>query len=177
MPGVNGHVVGSPAAHVSMSMLSLDPAARMLGWCASTATAGSFCLFCENGPVGLPTVTSESPWARAGAATTRLARTATPAARDLFIRAPLGRYGSRSGSPIPAAASSQASPISDRPKAYLAPPCERRRPVLLAARLAARAAPARLAEGRPGRPRGPSRRGVPGLGHARRGEDDVRAPR
>src|SRR3954451_10808367 len=147
MPGVNGHVVGSPAAQVSMSMLSFEPAASTSGCFWSTATAGSFCLFCENGPVGLPTVTSDSPWARAGAATTRLARTATPAARDLLIRAPLGRYGSRRGSPIPAAPSSQASPIADRPKAYPAPPCDRRRPILLAARLAARAAPARLAEG------------------------------
>src|SRR3954470_16735771 len=96
MPGGDGHVVGSPAAHVSMSMLSLDPAARMLGWCASTATAGSFCLFCENGPVGVPTAKSESPWARAGAATARLARTAAPAARNLLMHAPLGRYRSRS---------------------------------------------------------------------------------
>src|SRR3954468_22531054 len=104
MPGVNGQVVGSPAAQVSMSMLSFDPAASTFVWLASTATAGSFCLFCENGPVGLPTVTSESPWARAGAATARLARTAAPAARNLLMHAPLGRYRSRSQGRVPAAA-------------------------------------------------------------------------
>jgi hypothetical protein len=43
-----------------MSMLSFDPAARTLGWLASTASAGSFCLFAENGDAGLPTVTSVS---------------------------------------------------------------------------------------------------------------------
>src|SRR5215216_3569264 len=43
-----------------MSMLSLAPATSTLGWLASTATAGSFCLFWENGLVGLPTVTSVS---------------------------------------------------------------------------------------------------------------------
>jgi hypothetical protein len=57
-PSVNGHVVGSPALHASMSMLSLEPATTTDGSWASIATAGSFCLFCENGAVGLPTVTS-----------------------------------------------------------------------------------------------------------------------
>ncbi len=56
-PGVKGHVVGSPALHVSMSMLSLDPATTTDGLLASMATAGSFCLFCEKVFVGLPTVT------------------------------------------------------------------------------------------------------------------------
>ena len=46
-PGVNGQVVGSPALQASMSMLSLDPAARTSSLLASIATAGSFCLFCE----------------------------------------------------------------------------------------------------------------------------------
>src|SRR5260370_39825840 len=41
-----------------MSMLSLAPATTTDGWLASIATAGSFCLFCENGDTGLPTVTS-----------------------------------------------------------------------------------------------------------------------
>src|SRR5260370_18913683 len=41
-----------------MSMLSLEPATTNDGSCASMATAGSFCLFCENGVTGLPTVTS-----------------------------------------------------------------------------------------------------------------------
>src|SRR5215472_13650608 len=40
-----------------MSMLSLEPATTIDGSCASIATAGSFCLFCENGDRGLPTVT------------------------------------------------------------------------------------------------------------------------
>jgi hypothetical protein len=61
MPGVNGQVVGSPALQASMSMLSLAPAASTVGWLASTATVGSFCLFWEKGAVGLPTETSLSP--------------------------------------------------------------------------------------------------------------------
>src|SRR6476469_11108718 len=60
MPGVNGHVVSFPALYASRSMLSFAPAARMFGWFASIATAGSFCLFCENGLVGLPMVTRVS---------------------------------------------------------------------------------------------------------------------
>src|SRR5881397_1222206 len=59
-PGVNGHVLSSPALHASRSMLSLAPATRMLGWSASIAIAGSFCLFCENGVVGLPMLTRVS---------------------------------------------------------------------------------------------------------------------
>src|SRR5438874_10675390 len=59
-PGVNGHELSVPALHASMSTSSLAPAASTLGWLASTARAGSFCLFCENGPVGLPTVTRVS---------------------------------------------------------------------------------------------------------------------
>jgi hypothetical protein len=52
-----------------MSMLSFEPAARTFGACASIATAGSFCLFWENGPDGLPADTIESgPAAEAGAA-------------------------------------------------------------------------------------------------------------
>ena len=43
-----------------MSMLSFEPAASTVGWLASIATAGSFCLFAENGELGLPTVTSVS---------------------------------------------------------------------------------------------------------------------
>jgi hypothetical protein len=43
-----------------MSILSLAPAASTVGCLASIATAGSFCLFCENGDVGLPTVTRVS---------------------------------------------------------------------------------------------------------------------
>ena len=43
-----------------MSMLSLAPATTKLGLLGSMATAGSFCLFCENGPVGLPMLTRVS---------------------------------------------------------------------------------------------------------------------
>ena len=46
-----------PALHASMSMLSFAPAARTAGCAASIATAGSFCLFCENGAAGLPLLT------------------------------------------------------------------------------------------------------------------------
>src|SRR5215216_2415441 len=77
-PGVNGQVVSSPALHASMSISSLAPAARMLGWAWSTATAGSFCLFWENGLVGLPTDTRVSPpWV--AEATTGMTRAATKA--------------------------------------------------------------------------------------------------
>src|SRR5947199_4524029 len=43
-----------------MSIASLEPATRTLGGLASTASAGSFCLFCENGEGGLPLLTSTS---------------------------------------------------------------------------------------------------------------------
>src|SRR5919197_5415086 len=59
-PSVNGQVLGSPAAHDSRSISSLEPAATMVGRLASTATDGSFCLFCANGVAGLPTDTSVS---------------------------------------------------------------------------------------------------------------------
>src|SRR5229473_8708090 len=59
-PAVNGHVVSAPALHASRSMLSFAPAARTVGLDWSIATAGSFCLFCENGVDWLPTETSES---------------------------------------------------------------------------------------------------------------------
>jgi hypothetical protein len=69
IPPVNGQVVSSPALHASSSMLSFAPAARTLGACASIATAGSFCLFWENGLGGLPADTLESdPAAEADAA-------------------------------------------------------------------------------------------------------------
>jgi hypothetical protein len=54
-------VLSVPALQASMSTSSLAPAASTVGFDAFTATAGSFCLFCENGPGGLPTVTSASP--------------------------------------------------------------------------------------------------------------------
>src|SRR5215472_9395836 len=69
-PGVNGQVVGLPALHASMSISSLAPATTSDGLCASIATAGSFCLFCENGDDGLPTVASVpvAGWAGVGLA-------------------------------------------------------------------------------------------------------------
>jgi len=59
-PSVNGQVLSVPALQASMSILSLAPAASTVGCLASIAMAGSFCLFCENGDVGLPTVTRVS---------------------------------------------------------------------------------------------------------------------
>ena len=44
-----------------MSMFSFAPATSTFVWFASIASAGSFCLFSENGVAGLPTVTSASP--------------------------------------------------------------------------------------------------------------------
>src|SRR5262245_9614312 len=67
-PGVNGQSLSGPALQASMSMLSLAPAARTLGWAGSIAIAGSFCLLAENGLAGLPTLTRVS-WAAAGVAT------------------------------------------------------------------------------------------------------------
>src|SRR5260370_37987303 len=96
-PGVNGHVVGSPALHASMSMLSLAPATTSDGSCASIATAGSFCLFCENGRsrFWLPTVTSvpvpsgggsATGAATAGPAPANTRNNAAPAATNLNVR-------------------------------------------------------------------------------------------
>src|SRR3954468_23503794 len=59
-PPGNGHVVSSPALQASSSISSLEPATRMFGRLASTASAGSFCLFSENGVGGLPTDTCVS---------------------------------------------------------------------------------------------------------------------
>src|SRR4029079_12297821 len=94
---VNGHVVGSPAAQLSMSMLSFAPAARTFVCDASTATAGSFCLLAENGAGGLPTLMSVSPWAdavEAGpiAAATTSARPAT-SPRSRFLMDPPFQLG------------------------------------------------------------------------------------
>src|SRR5205814_5153817 len=59
-PGVKGQVVSSPALQASKSILSFAPAARISEGFASTARPGSFCLFCENGLAGLPTLTRVS---------------------------------------------------------------------------------------------------------------------
>src|SRR5215211_4821719 len=58
---VNGQSVCGPALQASISRLSFAPAATSHGCAGSTVTAGSFCLFLENGPSGLPTETSVSP--------------------------------------------------------------------------------------------------------------------
>ena len=60
MPVVNGHVLSVRLLHASRSISSFEPAAAIVGTAGFTATAGSFCLFCANGDIGLPTVTSVS---------------------------------------------------------------------------------------------------------------------
>jgi hypothetical protein len=76
-PGVKGQVVSLPALQASMSISSFEPAARIFGWFASTAKAGSFCLFCEKGLAGLPTLTSVSPGlAEAGSTVAKIATNA-----------------------------------------------------------------------------------------------------
>src|ERR671936_1908504 len=60
MPAVKGHVLSFRLLQASMSTSSFTPAAAIDGSIGFTATAGSFCLFCENGVDGLPTVTSVS---------------------------------------------------------------------------------------------------------------------
>src|ERR1700751_5503645 len=57
MPGVNEQ---SEPAQGRLSISSLAPAATRLGFAGSTATLGSFCLFCGDGLGGLPLVTSVS---------------------------------------------------------------------------------------------------------------------
>src|SRR5712692_370511 len=59
-PCVNGQLLPAQGAR---SISSFEPAAKMVGSLAATASAGSFCLFCGNGVEGLPTVTSVSPLA------------------------------------------------------------------------------------------------------------------
>src|SRR6266513_1634061 len=98
MPGVNGQVVSAPALQASSSISSFDPAAMMLGWLASTASAGSFCLFSENGVGGLPFDTSTSLPA-ADTATVGRTNTAVIAARSnrdtRLIQMPPFWYGLR----------------------------------------------------------------------------------
>ena len=70
-------------------MLSFEPATRMYGWSASIASAGSFCLFCENGVVGLPVVTSVSALnAQATAVTTSMTAPTNRTARRIFFISP-----------------------------------------------------------------------------------------
>src|SRR3954454_5143377 len=84
-PGVNGHVLGSPALQRSMSMLSLAPAARTLGLNWLTASPGSFCLLCEKYRSSLPTVTSVSTVAADATTGTRV----RPSERATAVRADL----------------------------------------------------------------------------------------
>src|SRR6516162_6325665 len=59
-PAVNGHgrlAVAPAVPQGPRSISSLEPAASTIGWLASIATAGSFCLFRGKGPAGLPVVT------------------------------------------------------------------------------------------------------------------------
>ena len=87
-PGVKGHgLAGNWLLHACSSISSFEPATMMLLWLASTATVGSFCLFCENGNVGLALVTfTETPaaaWAASGLPTiTRAA--ADPSTSSIF---------------------------------------------------------------------------------------------
>src|SRR5205085_4536985 len=69
-----------------MSMFSLTPATTTLGWLASIATAGSFCLFCENGPGGLPLVTRASPGAAIAGVAANSSRPAARAATNAPFR-------------------------------------------------------------------------------------------
>src|SRR3954447_7107839 len=101
-PSVKGQVVGSPALHDSSSISSLAPATTMFGWAASIATAGSFCLFCENGVTGLPTLTRVSVGGDATAAPTPTDMTAAVARmlkRTNLMNAPVCPAAPESTSP------------------------------------------------------------------------------
>ena len=71
-----------------MSMLSLAPWTRTAGLFSLTATAGSFCLFCEKGVWGLPTEMSVDVSAAAGTANTNADRTLVANARPIRLMAP-----------------------------------------------------------------------------------------
>src|SRR6185312_4043838 len=71
-------------------MLSLAPATRMSGEWASAVIVGSFCLFCENGVVGLPVetkVSSVNAMADAAAVinTAAIVTIATTTSRFIFV--------------------------------------------------------------------------------------------
>src|ERR1041384_6560177 len=83
-PGVNGHVVSSPALHASMSRSSLAPATRVWLLLGSTASAGSFCLFSENGEVAPPTVGNWVSGFNASASGTATKAAATTPAKSTF---------------------------------------------------------------------------------------------
>src|SRR4029079_7538283 len=60
MPGVNGHDESAPALQASSSISSLAPATMIKGFSGFIASAGSFCLCCGRGVVGLPALTRAS---------------------------------------------------------------------------------------------------------------------
>jgi len=75
--------------HPCSSISSLLPATRTLGALASAVIVGSFCLFCENGVVGLPLETSVSGVdANAVAPAMSANRAATGIAETLFMSVP-----------------------------------------------------------------------------------------
>src|SRR5689334_15795110 len=84
-PGVNGQVLSAPALQASMSILSFAPATSTSGCATSTASAGSFCLFCENGEVGLPTLTRTSAAKAPPAKLPAPVTTDAPSSRTLMI--------------------------------------------------------------------------------------------
>src|SRR5438067_4106445 len=122
-PFVKGQVVSLAALQASMSTSSLAPAASMSLLLASTARAGSFCLFSENGVVWLPVVTRDPPvttaYPGAAAASASASTDGTTASFKALIDSPLfqpdgdairlWRPSSRPVKPGPAA-----PPIRDR---------------------------------------------------------------
>src|SRR5215470_8279606 len=94
-------------------MLSLAPATTIDGLAASIATAGSFCLFCENGDDGLPTVTSVPVAGPAGAglAGAGLAIAApAPVSTTNNTAAAAAKFGVRIGPPCRRQAKRNATP-------------------------------------------------------------------
>src|SRR4051794_11098022 len=80
MPWTNGQLLPSQSGS---SISSFEPASTMLVWSGSTATAGSFCLFCGNGDGLLPTETSVSAIAAEGTTRAVAHPSATRNLRDM----------------------------------------------------------------------------------------------
>src|SRR5215218_5752741 len=119
-PGVNGHVVGSPALQRSRSMLSLAPAARTFGTYWLTASPGSFCLLCEKYRSSLPTVTSVSTVAAVATRGTRVrpSERATAVRADLLMATSDPEWSPRSptlGVPFGNATPARAAPLREAP--------------------------------------------------------------
>src|SRR6478736_5985570 len=97
-------------------MLSFAPAARTVGSPASIATAGSFCLFCENGMVGLALVTSASvpPVCAPAIATTPRTSAAISGRKSSFLICPPLTIRSKEGTgPAPLMPHSKAVPLPE----------------------------------------------------------------